>query len=271
LFRSAQQKERHLDGPTTTGCFQGNPLLVPVFLVAGDSRCYMFLAPARTSDHSQRMPLPRKPLRASVLQTLATPRPLIVLIATCLTTEIVLSCADHQLIGTPLWRPLAYQNGGFWAGLLGDWQANYALQPYLMFLTYGFLHAGPAHAVGNMLALWPLGLLLISQTGLRRFVIVYLAALLGGGAAFGLLSTSPAPMVGASGAVFGLAAAMIVVDWHGHYRLWRSLAGAAGLAFINLVTWVALQGQLAWETHLGGALAGAAAVMVSWPRPALKK
>ncbi len=212
------------------------------------------------------MSLPRISIRASALQAWTFSWPLVVLMATGLAVEAVLLCADHQVIGTPLWRPLAYQNGGFWAGLLGDWQPNYAAQPYLMFLTYGFLHAGPAHAVGNMLALWPLGLLVIGQTGLWRFAVIYLGALLGGGLAFGLLSTGPAPMVGASGAVFGLAAAAIVGDWHDHHRLWRSLVGAVGLAVINLVTWVALQGQLAWETHLGGAVAGAVAAMALWPR-----
>jgi rhomboid protease GluP len=212
------------------------------------------------------MALPRTSIFPPILKACTASKPLIVLVAVSLVAEIVLLCADHQLIGTPLWRPLAYQNGGFWAGLLGDWQPNYAAQPYLMFLTYGFLHAGPAHVTGNLLALWPLGLLVIGQLGIWRAAAIYLGALAGGGLAFGFLSSSPAPMVGASGAVFGLAAATIVGDWHDHHRLWRSLAAAAGLALINLLTWIALQGQLAWETHLGGALAGAALAMALWPR-----
>ena len=66
----------------------------------------------------------------------------LVLFLACLLPEIVLSGADYGLWGDPGWRLWAWQHGGFWTGLLGNWRPNYAAQPWLMFLTYGFLHGG---------------------------------------------------------------------------------------------------------------------------------
>lgn len=205
---------------------------------------------------------------------------LIALILACVVPEIILLAADLTLIGSPRWRPLAYQYGAFWAGLLHGWQPNFAAQPVTMFLSHAFLHTGPVHLVGNMLALAVLGQIVLERRGPWAFAPVYLAAILGGGAAFGLLSRSAVPMVGASGAIFGLAGAALV--WRcqdqtrSDQRRIRNLAelcgGLLGLVVINLLMWWIQDGQLAWQTHLGGTLAGAL-VAVFWPaqRPVLAK
>jgi len=180
--------------------------------------------------------------------------------------EAALTLADHGLIGSPRWRVIAYQYGAFWAGLLRDWQPNFASQPVTMFFTHAFLHAGPAHLIGNMLALALLWLRLAPTWGNRRLLMAYAASVLGGGAAFALLSTSPAPMVGASGAIFGLAG-VAVVDAR-RSRLWLAL----GLVVLNLAAWWWQNGQLAWQTHLGGCLVGAAVAVLMGPqRPILEK
>ena len=189
------------------------------------------------------------------------PRPpllLCLLVIACLVPEMVLLGADWGLWGSARWRPLAYANGAFWAGLLKGWQANYPGQAVLMFFSHALLHAGPAHAVGNALALWVAGRAVTQHLGTQGLGLVTLASVIGGGVAFGLLSHTAAPMVGASGAVFGLAAAWL---WCAgaeapNGRWWRRLAGLAGLVVLNLVTWAMLSGQLAWETHLGGVIGG---------------
>ena len=186
--------------------------------------------------------------------------------------ELTLLLADWGLIGSPRWRPLAYQYGAFWAGLLFGWEPNYAIQPVLMFVTYGFLHTGPMHLLGNVLGLGWLGQRVINRWGAWRFVWLYLAAMLGGAAGFGTLTQSPAPMIGASGAIFGLAAAWMVGDGQdrriqmaqagasGWTALWSTLKPALGLTLVlagfNLIPWLLDNGQLAWETHLGGFLTG---------------
>jgi membrane associated rhomboid family serine protease len=178
----------------------------------------------------------------------------------CCAIEGVLQAADHGWIGSARWRSLAYQNAGFWAGLLRDWRPNYAAQPYLMFLTYSGLHGGFGHLLGNMVALFALGPLVAARTGERGFLALWLVSVLGGAAAFGILSQSPQPMVGASGALFGLAGAWKAWDWQEARRsgapVWPILLWVAGLAALNLVLWVIEDGLLAWETHLGGFAAG---------------
>jgi len=196
------------------------------------------------------------------------------LILLCLLPELVLQGADHGLWGSARWRPLAYQNGAFWAGLLYGWRPNYGLQPGSMFLTYAWLHGGLGHLAGNLLVLGWLGPLIAARMGAWGVAAVWLAATLGGAAAFGALTTSPAPMVGASGALFGLAGALIICDGRARRRAGTGLVRTTttalglglGLAAFNLAAWVMLSGQLAWETHLGGALAGATVAML-WRRP----
>lgn len=177
-----------------------------------------------------------------------------------LLVELVLQGADRHLWGNVLWRGWAYQYGGFWAGLLHDWRPNYPAQPAAMFLTYSLLHAGVGHLVGNMLGLAVLGDLAGERLGGRRLLGLYAACALGGAAAFGLLSHSPAPMIGASGAIFGLAGALTVWDARDRRRkgLWnRAALIVLGLAGLNLAIWVLQSGNLAWQAHLGGFVAGA--------------
>ena len=184
----------------------------------------------------------------------------LVLFLACLLPEIVLSGADYGLWGDPGWRLWAWQHGGFWTGLLGNWRPNYAAQPWLMFLTYGFLHGGVIHFGVNMLTLFSLAPPLVERMGQGRFLLLYMASMIGGGLGFALLSQSPQPMVGASGALFGLAGAVMALSWQ-YLRargeslrpVIRSLLWLAGL---NLVLWWAMSGMLAWETHLGGFVVG---------------
>lgn len=199
---------------------------------------------------------------------------LIGLIVLLFLPEAILLLADHGLIGTVRWRSLTYQYGAFWAGLLYGWQPNYPAQPVLMFLTYGVLHTGPVHLLGNVLALGWLGQRLLARIPVLTFGLIWLAAMLGGAALFGWLSRTSAPMVGASGAIFGLAAAWIITDWQDRRRAlprWAALRPALGLTLLlvvfNVGTWALQNGQLAWETHLGGFLAGGVvAGGLSWRR-----
>jgi membrane associated rhomboid family serine protease len=186
------------------------------------------------------------------------------IIITCL-PEFLLQATDWGLLGSPRWRSLAYQYGGFWAGLLYGWQSNYAAQPILMFVTYALLHAGFAHLAGNMLGLGWVGRLLLDRMSSGRFLALYAASAVGGAAAFGLLSRSPAPMVGASGAIFGLVGAWVVREglerrkrgWLRRRAIWSALQVTALLAGLNLAVWWLQDGLLAWQTHLGGFLTGA--------------
>ena len=174
--------------------------------------------------------------------------------------ELTLIAADFGWIGSTRWRGLAYQNGAFWAGLLYDWRPNYAAQPWVMFLSYAFLHGGLGHLAGNMLTLAVLGPLVQARAGQGGFLAIYFLSAIGGAAGFALLSGSPQPVVGASGALFGLAGALLFRDWSDRRRAGRSLWPVGRmilfLAALNLGMWWMLDGVLAWETHLAGFVTG---------------
>jgi len=199
------------------------------------------------------------------------PAPLVVaMIAVYALIEAVLEGADLRLWGSVLWRPLAYQYGGFWAGLLHGWQPNYAFQPEAMFVTYSFLHAGLSHLLGNMLALVALANMIGDRLRPRAFLALWIVSTLAGAAGFGLLGTSLRPMVGTSGALFGLAGLLVV--WEAgearRNRLGLALGWTLALVGLNLVSWWLDRGNLAWQTHLGGFLAGVLwGLLASPPQP----
>lgn len=184
----------------------------------------------------------------------------------CAVPELAFWGADLGLWGQDEWRSTGIQYGGFWSGLLQNWRPNYALQPWLMFVSYGFLHAGLMHFALNMLTLLSLAPLVISRHGTARFLAIYGIALVGGGAGFALLGPVAAPMVGASGALFGLAGAILAGDFDDRaargLSLWPVMRAILFLTVLNVVLWWAMSGQLAWQTHLGGFLAGWAMVLV---------
>jgi membrane associated rhomboid family serine protease len=174
--------------------------------------------------------------------------------------ELVLFFADLGLLGSSRWRGLAYQNGAFWAGLLTNWRPNYTGQTVIMFFTYTFLHGGLMHMITNVIVLHSLGLIAIKRVGAAGFCVIFFLATFGGGAAFGALSNSVQPMVGASGALFGLAGAWVYWGWRDHRKANTSivpvLVVVSGLILLNIVMLWWLNGQLAWQTHLGGFASG---------------
>ena len=192
------------------------------------------------------------------------------LIVLCVVPELVLQGADWGLWGSTRLRSLTYQNGAFWAGLLQGWRPNYTFQPYSMFVTYAFLHAGLGHLVVNMITLFTLGGSISASIGTYRFLFVYIAAIFGGALGFGWFGTTIQPMVGASGGLFGLAGAWIVLDVSATIS---ERPGLKTLAFailwpitllilLNVVMYWSTGGQLAWETHLGGFFAGCLATFL---------
>lgn len=196
--------------------------------------------------------------------------PIIALIAICGTIEIGLSLADWGVIAPGSLRRNVYEYAGFWPGLLRGWTPNYAGQPYLMFLTYSFLHGGLMHLGVNMITLWSLGRPVIDRVGRVGFALLYAAAILGGAAGFGLLAKSFQPMVGASGALFGLAGGILAWNYVDRFtlqeQLWPVARATLMLVALNVVLWWAMDGQLAWQTHLGGFLAGWVMALLIDPR-----
>src|SRR5579863_2771851 len=126
-------------------------------------------------------------------------------------------------------------------------------------LTYMFLHGGILHIAFNMWCLWDLGALCESLYGRWTFGAIYLLT----GVAGGLASIAWNPMaftVGASGAIFGLAGALIASFYLGEFSLpsiaikgtLRSLLFFAGF---NLVFGSMFAG-IDNACHIGGLISG---------------
>ena len=192
------------------------------------------------------------------------------IVGLCILIEATLTLGDFRLLDIPRFRSLAYEFGGFWPGLLSDWAPNFPLQPWTMFISYGFLHSGLWHLVVNMLTLTSLGAPVIDRVGVWKFLMIYAVALFGGAAGFALLSDAFRPMVGASGALFGLAGAILAWEYVDRFnlseRLWPVARAIVLIIALNVVLYYAMNRLLAWEAHLGGFAAGWIAAMLVDPR-----
>ena len=135
---------------------------------------------------------------------------------------------------------------------------------YYRLVTSAFLHDGMFHLAFNMYALWLLGQLLEAGFGKARLLSLYVVSMLGG--SFGVLLLSPnSPTVGASGAVFGLMGAMVLVQRAIGGNIWRS--PLAMVLMLNLVFTLVIP-RVSIGGHLGGLAAGAVmgAAMLAFER-----
>lgn len=131
-------------------------------------------------------------------------------------------------------------------------------EPWRM-LTAGFVHDwnGPFHILLNSYAIWIFGRQLEPMLGPLRFLLLYLTSIIGGSVAVLWLSEPGIPVVGASGALFGLMGAYFIVQ--------RSLGGNPTQIFvliaINFSMGFFVSG-ISWQGHLGGLVTGLAMALV---------
>ncbi|MEH0928483.1 rhomboid family intramembrane serine protease [Micromonospora sp. CPCC 205558] len=124
-------------------------------------------------------------------------------------------------------------------------------------VTAMFLHYGVIHLLLNMWALWVLGRSLEANLGPLRFAALYLIAGLGGNVAAYLFSAQNSATAGASTAVFGLFAALIIIE----RKLGRDISQVIPILVINLVFTLTVPG-ISIPGHLGGLAVGALMALV---------
>jgi membrane associated rhomboid family serine protease len=124
-------------------------------------------------------------------------------------------------------------------------------------LSAAFLHYGPIHLGMNMLALWWFGRALEDALGPLRFLLVYIVSGLAGSAG-ALIANPNAVTVGASGAIFGILGAAVVLE-----RQQTNVLGGSALTLIilNLAFTFAVPG-ISIGGHLGGLAGGALAMLM---------
>ena len=132
---------------------------------------------------------------------------------------------------------------------------RFAWQPWSIF-TYMFMHAGFLHILFNMLTLWCVGPVLERMMGHWPYLALYLLSGLGGGAGLMVWAVcSPSGWMtaayGASGALFGLFAAILVV----YRRIGIDIRSMLIWMLINFLMPVITPG-IAWQAHVGGFIVG---------------
>ena len=135
----------------------------------------------------------------------------------------------------------------------GDPVVGVAAGEYYRLLTSAFLHGGIVHLLLNMYALYLFGPQLEAALGRLRFIVLYVVSALGGSALSYAFASPVQPSLGASGAVFGLLGAYLVIN----RRLGRDNTAVLMLLAINLA-YGFLVPNIDWRAHLGGLLTGAA-------------
>lgn len=125
------------------------------------------------------------------------------------TTLLVVTIAVfvlQQVLNVFFPGPMGYDNAFLseWFALSGE---NFRQLKVWTVISYGFLHStlGFWHILGNMLGLYFLGRILEPMIGRERFLLIYFGSMLLGGLVYlGFHFNNSMPVVGASGAVFGL-------------------------------------------------------------------
>ena len=146
--------------------------------------------------------------------------------------------------------------GGTWIPGVGDgaaWQL----------VTSMFTHIEVWHLAGNMIALYFIGPQLEAAIGRLRFLALYLVSGLAGSAMVLWFSDDQVQTVGASGAIFGLMGALLVMV----VKVGGNVSQIGLLLLANLVITFSVPG-ISWQGHLGGFVGGVliGGVLVYSPR-----
>ena len=192
-----------------------------------------------------------------------TPNTLWWLTGLMLFLEGLAQLSDRGWFGVLDLRSLMISYGAFWDFLFPPGTVDQALflgQSYAMLITHAFLHAGTIHVLMNTVIFIALGKTLAVYFGLRLTLLTMLVGAISSGVMFGLLESTSAPMIGASGVVFSLIGFWLQVSRAELKRLGRpgrSIASVIiSLIVIHVLLHVFMGGQIAWQAHLGGFVAG---------------
>lgn len=142
--------------------------------------------------------------------------------------------------------------------LLSDGQVHgVATGEWYRLITAGFLHAGLTHLFFNSMALYTLGTPFEMIYGRIRYSLLLLVSLICGSLASITFNAENQPSVGASGAIFGLFGALLVM----RKALGADLRSTLTLLGINAVIAIVVPG-IDWRAHLGGLAGGALVALI---------
>jgi membrane associated rhomboid family serine protease len=145
----------------------------------------------------------------------------------------------------------------------GRWYPGVADGAYWQLVTSMFTHVEIWHIGFNMLALWILGPQLELAIGRLRFLALYLLSGLAGSALVYWAGPQNQSTLGASGAIFGLMGALLVLAFRVRGNVQQILIWIA----INAVFTFSVR-NISWQGHVGGFVGGLviAGILVYAPR-----
>ena len=130
------------------------------------------------------------------------------------------------------------------------------------FVTYMFVHASWSHLIFNMISFGFFGPRVEAQMGGRQFITMYFVAGLGGALlSLALSQVAPYPIVGASGAIFGVELVYAMLWPHDRIYIWGALPVEARWLVIGQTAYSifggfgalgSFGGGVAHFAHLGG-------------------
>ena len=154
-----------------------------------------------------------------------------------------------QTSGSLFEKGALFVSSPFYPGGLADCE-------WYRLITAAFLHGNLLHLGFNMFVLWYVGAPVEQAIGRGRFLALYIVSGLAGSA--GAIILDPhAVTVGASGAIFGILGAALVLEAQRNYVLGGQ---AAGLIVVNLVLTFAIP-NISIGGHVGGLLGGALSML----------
>jgi membrane associated rhomboid family serine protease len=146
-------------------------------------------------------------------------------------------------------------------------QAGFSDGAWWQLVTAAFTHVEIWHLAMNMFALFLFGPALEGIVGRARFLAVYLISAVAGSVMVVWFSYDFTSTVGASGAIFGLLGALLVVArkarLNSQWLVQNLLLGVV----ITVVGWR----YISWQGHLGGLLGGALAAAIIAYAPASRR
>lgn len=161
------------------------------------------------------------------------------IIAVCVVVFILQSL---PVIGGQVSQAIQY------AGVYSDPRA---FEPWRM-LTSVFAHASIIHILLNMYTLWIFGSILEPMLGRLRFLGLFLISGFAGSVGVLLLGNPLQPVVGASGAIFGMFGAFFIIQ----RRLGGNATQILVLVALNIGIGFLPGLNIAWQAHVGGLIGG---------------
>jgi len=146
---------------------------------------------------------------------------------------------------------------------LAQWNVLIAEGQWYRIFTAALLHGGFLHIGFNMYALYLFGPRLEQQVGGPAFAAMYVASAGAGGfVAYAIDPTGRFPLIGASGAIFGLFGAWMFVAW----KMRRSPGGRSmfnqlGVLLVINMLLPFMVPNISWQAHLGGFASG---ILIAW-------